>query len=145
MERLTHNYLHCPILPSEANREAVKWYRKAAEQGDAEAQFNLGAMYYQGHGVPEDYPEAVKWYRAAAEKGVDKAQAVLGLMYYFGRGVPEDYVKAYAWMNLAAAQGDEDAVKSKAQIREKMTRAQVSEGQKLAGDLFKRIESARLD
>ena len=48
--------------------EAVKWYRKAAEQGDAEAQFNLGLMYADGEGVPKDYAEAVKWYRKAAEQ-----------------------------------------------------------------------------
>ena len=57
--------------------------------------------------------------------------------------MPEDYVKAYAWLNLAAAQGIEGAAKTRTQIREKMTRAQVSEGQKLSSDLFKRIESAR--
>ena len=43
--------------------EAVKWYRKAAEQGYAEAQFNLGVMYETGEGVAQDYAEALKWYR----------------------------------------------------------------------------------
>ena len=64
-------------------------------------------------------------------------------MYATGEGIPEDYVKAYAWMNLAAAQGVENAGEVKDRIREMMTRAQVSEGQKLASDLFERIESAR--
>ena len=100
-------------------------------------------MYANGRGVPEDDREAVKWYRAAAEQGHASAQGALGDLYYLGRGVPEDYVKAYAWLNLAAAQGDEVAAKFRTQIREEMTRAQVSEGQKLASDLFKRIESAR--
>ena len=50
--------------------EAVKWYRLAAEQGDADAQYNLGLMYDNGNGVPQDYKEAVKWYRLAAEQGV---------------------------------------------------------------------------
>ena len=40
-----------------------------AEQGDAQAQFTLGAMYYNGRGVPQDYKQAVKWYRLAAEQG----------------------------------------------------------------------------
>ena len=48
--------------------EAVKWYRKAAEQGNAYAQFNLGNAYYNGNGVEQDYAEAVKWYQKAAEQ-----------------------------------------------------------------------------
>ena len=61
--------------------EAVKWYRKAADQGDAAAQFNLGVMYATGQGVPQDYAEAVKWYRKAAEQGHAGAQYNLGVMY----------------------------------------------------------------
>jgi uncharacterized protein len=49
--------------------EAVKWYRLAAEQGNANAQYNLGVMYDNGDGVVQDYAEAVKWYRLAAEQG----------------------------------------------------------------------------
>ena len=61
--------------------EAVKWYRLAAEQGDAVAQYNLGVMYDNGQGVPQDYAEAVKWYRLAAEQGYAHAQRNLGVMY----------------------------------------------------------------
>ena len=67
--------------------EAVKWYRLAAEQGDASAQSKLGAMYANGQGVAQDYAEAVKWYRRAAEQGVAIAQTILGLMY--GNGEQE--------------------------------------------------------
>ena len=48
----------------------MKWYRKAAEQGDAKAQFNLALRYYKGEGVTQDYAEAAKWYRKAAEQTV---------------------------------------------------------------------------
>ncbi len=54
--------------------EAVKWYRMAAEQGDAKAQSNLGFMYDNGQGVPQDYAEAAKWFRLAAEQGDADAQ-----------------------------------------------------------------------
>ena len=54
--------------------EAVRWYRKAAEQGEACAQSNLGYMYANGNGVPKDTTEAVKWYRKAAEQGEAYAQ-----------------------------------------------------------------------
>jgi TPR repeat protein len=62
-----------------------------AEQGDASAQYNLGVMYANGYGVPQDYAEAVRWYRLAAGQGNAKAQYNLGLMYYNGEGVPQDY------------------------------------------------------
>jgi TPR repeat protein len=49
--------------------EAAKWYRKAAEQGEADAQFALGRCYEEGKGVLADYEEAMKWYRKAADQG----------------------------------------------------------------------------
>ena len=125
------------------DREAVKWFLLAAEQGDAEAQYNLGVMYSKGEGVAEDDREAVKWYRKAAAQGLAPAQHNLGVMYANGRGVPEDYVKAYAWLNLAAAQGDESAVKGKDLLRSRMTAEQVAEAQKLAAELYNRIESSK--
>lgn len=62
-------------------------YRKAAEQGHAEAQFRLGAMYFSGDGVPQDDAGALKWYRMAAEQGHAEAQADLTYMYENGLGV----------------------------------------------------------
>ena len=58
--------------------EAVKWYRKAAEQNHAEAQYNLGICYAGGQGVEKDYVEAVKWFRKAAEQNDAEAQYSLG-------------------------------------------------------------------
>ena len=112
--------------------DAVKWYRMAAEQGLANAQFNLGVMYAEGQGVPEDHAEAVKWYRMAAEQGHANAQLNLGVKNAIGQGVPEDNVFAYMWFNLAAAQGDEDAKKGKGMISENMTKEQIAEAQKLS-------------
>ena len=76
--------------------EAVKWYRKAAEQGDADAQVFLGLMYRNGKGVQQDYAEAVKWVRKAAEQGNAEAQFNLGVivMYRSGKGVQQDYAEA---------------------------------------------------
>ena len=62
----------------EDNAEAVKWYRKAAEQGDAVAQTNLGAMYAKGEGVPEDYVRALAWFNLAAAQGVEIAKKAKG-------------------------------------------------------------------
>ena len=86
--------------------EAVKWYRKAAEQGDADAQFNLALMYDYGRGVTEDDAEAVRWYRKAAEQGGARAQLNLGVMYYSGNGVLQDTIAAHMWFNIAAENGN---------------------------------------
>lgn len=78
--------------------EAVKWYRKAAEQGHARAQRNLAACYDAGRGIIADAAEAARWYRAAALQNDSFAQYSLGLMYFDGRGVPRDPQRAYAWL-----------------------------------------------
>ena len=129
------------IMVSDARN--IEELRRAAEQGNASAQFNLGLMYDNGEGVPEDDREAVKWYRKAAEQGNLFAQYNLGVMYAKGEGVPEDYVKAYAWVNLAAARGDEKAVEAKDRIRRRMTAEQLAEAQKLSAELFDCIESSK--
>jgi TPR repeat protein len=77
----------------------------SAEEGDAEAQFNLGVMYAQGQGVPQDDVQAVKWYRLAADQGVAQAQYNLGLSYMKGVGVEQSIVDAMMWLEQAADQG----------------------------------------
>ena len=86
-------------------QDAVEVIRLAAEQGVAEAQFNLGNMYDLGRGVPQDDTEAVRWYRLAAEQGDAGAQYNLGVMYQDGRGVPQDDTETVRWYQLAADQG----------------------------------------
>ena len=83
--------------------------RHAAEQGDADAQLNLGVAYATGEGVPQDDAEAVRWFHLAAEQGIDRAQFGLGLMYATGRGVPQDDAEAVRWYRLAAEQGNASA------------------------------------
>jgi C-terminal peptidase prc len=85
--------------------EAVKWYRKAAEQGDARAQVNLGLCYYNGYGVQKNRTEAVKWYRKAAEQGDARVQFNLGVYYYNGDGVDKNLPGAVEWFRKAAEQG----------------------------------------
>ena len=88
---------------------ALKEWKPLADQGDACAQYNLGLMYADGEGVPEDDAEAARWYRLAADQGLAGAQRNLGLMYANGRGVPEDDAEAVRWYRLAADQGLADA------------------------------------
>ena len=87
--------------------EAVKWYRRAAEQGNDLAQVNLAVMIAQGRGVPKNDAEAVKWYRLAAEQGNAKAQSNIGAMTEYGRGVPKNDAESVKWYQRAAQQGEE--------------------------------------
>ena len=79
-------------------------FRKAADQGHAQAQCNLGSMYKQGQGVPQSYKAALVWYRKAADQGHADAQFNLGLMYDQGRGVPQNFKEALVWYRKAADQ-----------------------------------------
>ena len=85
---------------------ALRLFRSLADLGDAFAQDDLGVMYDNGQGVPQDFAEALKWYRLAANQGDAGGQANLGLMYAAGHGVPQDYAEAVKWLRLAADQGD---------------------------------------
>ena len=96
------------VLPQD-HREAMRWYRLAAEQGFTPAQRALGYMYQLGQGAPQDYKEAMRWYRLAAEQGDAPAQRGLSAMYRDGEGVPEDYKEAVRWARMAAEQGDADS------------------------------------
>ena len=80
-------------------------FSKAAVQGHAGAQANLGNLYAGGAGVPQDYRQAVIWYRRAAEQGVPEAQYNLGLLYDSGEGVPQDDSEAMKWYREAAERG----------------------------------------
>ena len=89
--------------------EAAKWFRKAAEQGGASAQYFLGRACWSGDGVPQDQAEAMKWFRLAAAQDLPEAQVRLGLAYERGLGSPKDTVEAARWYRMAAERGNADA------------------------------------
>jgi TPR repeat protein len=89
----------------DAPKQTLEELKKAAEKGDAEAQYNLGVAYERGDGVPQDYEEAAAWFHKAAEQGHMWAQGLLGMMYYEGRGVAQDDARAAHWHRKAAEQG----------------------------------------
>lgn len=135
------------------NVEAEKWFRMAAESGDAAAQTNLAAMeeakqnhteamsWYsksakQGYALGQanlakmyldkkNYTEAAKWFRKAADQGYADAQIVLGGMYFQGQGVKKDYEVAYKWFSTAAAQGNPQAKEAMSLLQRKMSKAQL--------------------
>ena len=79
--------------------------RQAAEQGDAEAQFNLGLCYEKGNGEKKDVNEAFNWYRKAAGQGFAKAENRLAICYHNGKGVNKNYAESVKWFRRAAEQG----------------------------------------
>ena len=79
-------------------------WKQLAEQGKAEAQYNLGLMYSLGKDIPKNDPEAIKWYLRAAEQGFAEAQTNLGLMYGKGQGIEQNFNEAVKWYRLAAEQ-----------------------------------------
>jgi TPR repeat protein len=99
--------------------EGVRWFRKAAVQGDPDGQYRLGSAYAYGVGVREDKSEAAKWYLKAAEQGLAIAQYMLGHAYETGEGVPKDEIEAYAYFNLAGVT-NEGARKRIASMEETM-------------------------
>jgi len=99
---------------------------KLAEQGNADAQWQLGTRYHNGEGVPRDDVQAIQWFQRAAEQGHVTAQATLGAYYWAGRGVPQDLSKAYFWSALALAQGDETSKARLEGLATQMTHEQIS-------------------
>jgi hypothetical protein len=113
-----------PIAPAEV--------RRLADQGDADAQWQLGVLYHDGDGVPKDDTQAMQWFQRAAEQGYVRAQSTLGAYYWAGRGVPQDYSKAYFWSQLALAQGDEISKSRLEGLAAQMTPSQIAKARQQA-------------
>lgn len=96
---------------------SAQWFRKSADQGFADAQFNLGRIYGPADGLyrksraaPEDYAQAARWLGKAAMQGYAPAQVKLGELYAAGGyGLGRDLVQAYLWTSVAAGNGNQTA------------------------------------
>jgi hypothetical protein len=132
--------------------EAMKWTRKAAEQGDAGAQFFLGAMFMHdfGRNVPRSPAEAAEgqrraateaagWYRRAAEQGHTDAQYHLGLLHASGIGVDRDPVEAHAWMAVARILGSARAKEHLTRWEWDMSPEQIASAKNLAHEWIEKL------
>lgn len=90
--------------------EAMKWYKQAAEAGNANATYNVGYLYFNGQGVAQDYGEAMKWFKRAADMDYAWAMDFVGYMYQYGYGTAQDYAEAMKWYKLAADGGNDTAM-----------------------------------
>ena len=111
---------------------AIREWRPLAEAGDAAAQFNLGLLYYDGLGLPQNYAEALEWFRRSADKGYAKAQLNLGAMYGSGRGVKRDYVQSYMWLSICAASGDAKCLAQRDLVAQKLKPDKLAAAQRMA-------------
>ena len=119
----------------------MQWYRRAAEQGNADAQHNLGVMYRKRHAAARPYPgfeAVVQQLRLGAELRNAWAQGQLGQMYARGIRVPKNYVYAHMWANIAASGGSKDAVILLNLLKKEMTLSQITEAQKLARECIRK-------
>ena len=93
--------------PSDAEAaQVLKSARPLAENGNANAQYNMGVLYDEGYGVEQDYAQARDWYEKAAAQNYSKAEHNLGIMYQEGHGVGQDSAKAAEWFKRAAEHGE---------------------------------------
>jgi TPR repeat protein len=90
-------------------KESIHQLEKAAAQGDAGAENNLGVDYAVGQGVPQNYAKADYWYEKAASQGYAFAEYNLGFAYEYGKGVPQNTMTALHLFKKALAGGDSTA------------------------------------
>lgn len=121
----------CLSFPVAAEESFESVLRKA-EEGDAQAQMELGSMYYMGGRMGMDLPKSAHWFRKAAEQGEVTAQSVLASMYQWGWGVPKDHVLAFMWYSVAEAGGDQFSGSSLDDLAAKMTPSEIAEAKRLA-------------
>lgn len=86
--------------------QAVRYFRLAADQGNADGEANLAVAYLFGHGVTEDAAQALHYFQLSAAKGNGSAEAGLGFMAEFGDGVPVDPAQALYHYGRSARLGD---------------------------------------
>jgi uncharacterized protein len=116
--------------------QAATWWGKAAQAGDAEAQYNLARLYSQGQGVQASAELAFRWFYAAAQQGIVRAQARLGLLYATGEGVAQDSIAAHQWFHIAAQQGEDSAKANLERSRLLIGSAQIAEAVRRAQEWF---------
>jgi TPR repeat protein len=98
-----------PATPAEPAAGSLAWFQKAAAQGNADAQYQLGYMYASGTGVPQDLALALSWYQKSAAQGQVDALTNLGTIYAKGIGVSQDYAAAVGYYLKAANLGGPNA------------------------------------
>lgn len=86
-------------------KQAAYWYQQAANAGVANAEYNMGTLFFNGEGVAQDYAKAHEWFAHAARRGNKYAEFQLGMTYFTGQGVNRDPNQEIFWYEKAARHG----------------------------------------
>lgn len=117
--------------------KAFKEFKPLAEQGNVDAQFEVGFAYYYGQGVLKDYAKGLKWSQMAAKQGNRKAQSILGSIYADGKGVLKDNLTAHMWYNISSANEHLYAGEFRDKLEKKMTSDAIERATAMAKECMK--------
>jgi len=131
---------HAPAAQADGafDQDMASRYLRAAQSGDDEAQFYIGALYSAGIGVPRSDEEAFRWFSRAADEGHSHAMLILSGLYAVGRGVQKDNVRAYKWAYLVARASRVEEFRNGSQqlmsvLETRMTPDEINAAKSLAG------------
>jgi len=96
---------HTALADAASDRAMASRYEQAAQSGDDDAQFYLGALHSAGVGRPRSDQEAFRWFVRATDQGHSHAMLIVAGLYASGRGTTKDNVKAYSWAYIVASAG----------------------------------------
>lgn len=116
---------------------AIEACEQAADNGDLQAQFEMGELYLRGDRVEKDTDEALQWFEMASIKGHPGAQYQLGLMHYQGEGVTRNLPQAYIILKMAAVNGKDEAMDASDQIALQMNEEELDMASQVLGTLFR--------
>lgn len=116
---------------------ALEACEAAAEQGDMQAQFELGDFYYHGERAERDLGKALEWFEDASVQGHPMAQYRLGMMHYQGDGVERNLPQAYIILKMAAVNGQDAAMDASDQVALQMNQEEIDVATRVLGTLFR--------
>jgi hypothetical protein len=123
--------------------EAKTWFEHASLLLYGHADYMLAILYYNGNGVNKDLDKVINYLKEGASLENPESMNMLSLAYFNGEGVPKDELQAYVWSNLAASKNKQYA-KTRDIIEQKLSPEQRQEGQRIARDLFNKLQQQRI-
>lgn len=111
--------------------------QRAADDGDMQAQFELGQLYYKGERIERDYATSLQWLEKASIQGEPRAQYLLGMMHFNGEGIPRNLPQAYIILKMAAVNGNDDAMDAADLVAQEMDTQEVQVANHVLGTLFR--------
>jgi TPR repeat protein len=125
------------------DKQAVEWFKRAADKGHQDAQYMMAVHYAEGRGVLQDYNESARLVTDLVSKGHADAQTQLGHMYRRGLGLELSKTSAYLWYNIAASNGNREAVALRDTVATQLSTTELSEVQRQSRILEQSLRAGR--